>query len=295
MTSEEPRRIPTEAEARAAFVAVVGGAAADPERVRALAAADPALAGTTADMDSLLDALAARAAAGRGPGARWGMDLVTGELRRVHAPDVPATGGTAAGPPVGAAAGFTWLSAVEEGLAQQCESVIAERLTAPGLRIPRLDLRPACSGSCHPADCESCAVAPLRASGTLVVHDVSELLSLPACALRLAPGRETVIATAAVRSAAVHRAVDRALRGRLRAVPAVRPDQECPPSASRTAPVQWSRPFDALRAGGWSPAAVLLDHDPGAVAGRPYLVQVVLPDPLPARPAHASSAPRAIA
>ncbi|MFG3282180.1 hypothetical protein [Streptomyces sp. NPDC048111] len=289
MTREEFRRIPTEAEVRAAFVAVVGGAAADPEQALVRAAAEPALAGVpagTADLDPFLSALAARAAAGLGRGAPWGMDLVTGELRRIPAHAVPAADGRAAGlAPVGAAAGFTWLSAVEEGLAQQCESLIAERLAADGVRVPRLDLRPGCAGSCHPADCAACAVAPLRTPGHPVVHDLSELLSLPACALRPAPHGPTFIAVAGGRAAAVHRAAERALRGGCRSVPAVRPDQECPARASRAASVQWTRPFDALRAGGWSPAAVLLDHDPRMVAVLPYLVHVVLPDPVGARPA----------
>ncbi|MFE9539296.1 hypothetical protein [Streptomyces sp. NPDC006691] len=292
MTREEFRRTPTEAEVRAAFVAVVGGAAAEPGQALARAATEPALAGVPTEgaaLDPFLTALAARASAGRGPGAPWGMDLVTGELRRVPARALPVSDGRPGLPPVGAAAGFTWLGAVEEGLAQQCEWLIAERLATDGVRAPRLDLRPDCAGACHPAECVACAVAPLRALGSPVVHDLSELLSLPACALRTAAGAATFIAVAGGRASAVHRAVGRAMSGSFRTMPAIRPDQECPSHAVRPAGVQWTRPFDALRAGGWSPAAVLLHHDSRMVAVLPYLVQVVLPGPAGLRPAQQAS------
>ncbi|MEV7599824.1 hypothetical protein AB0O91_20815 [Kitasatospora sp. NPDC089797] len=303
MTTEELTHTPTEAEVRAAFVAVVGGAAVDGEEVLARAAAHPVLAaaaaraglpgpgplrpdlpGTAGDprqerLDAVLTALAAHAAdrlRRTGPGgasAVWGMDLLTGELRRIPLGDVPAVGR----PPVGAAAGLTWLGALEEGLAQQCEALLAERLADPGVRVPRADLAPRCDGGCHPADCTACAVGALRPCGVPLGHDLSELLSVPACALRLDPFPGTVIATGTTRAEAVHRAAGRLLRRDGRTAPDVRPDQELAAGVRRLPEASRSRPFDALHAQGHAPAAILLDQDPRAVAVLPYLVHVVLP------------------
>ncbi|MFJ4184887.1 hypothetical protein [Kitasatospora sp. NPDC089509] len=293
MTTEELTHPPTEAGVRAAFAAVLGGAEVHGEEVLARAAADPVLAaaavrgdlpGTARDpqqerLDAVLTALAALAAdrlrptGPRGAPAVWGMDLLTGGLRRIPLGDVPAVGR----PPVGAAAGLTWLGALEEGLAQQCEALLAERLAAPGVRVPRADLESRCDGGCHPADCTACAVGPLRPCGVPVGHDLSHLLAVHACALRLDPFPGTVIATGTTRAEAVHRAADRLLRRDGRTSPDVRPDQELPAGVRPPPEAPRSRPFDALRAQGHAPAAILLDQDPRAVAVLPYLVHVVLP------------------
>ncbi|MBC3840438.1 hypothetical protein GXW82_10020 [Streptacidiphilus sp. 4-A2] len=100
---------------------------------------------------------------------------------------------------MGAAAGLTWISAVENGLAQHCEALLAQKSRVG-----------AASGPVPPT------------------------------------------------------------------VPATGAGQE--PAAPRAplGPPHWARPVEALRAHGRTPVAVLLDHDPQAVAVLPYLVQIVL-------------------
>ncbi|MEU8622243.1 hypothetical protein [Streptomyces sp. NPDC048623] len=218
--------------------------------------------------------LAARACAGI-PGVSdvWGLDLVTGALRRIPAREAhPGPDrGAPYRPPVGAAAGLTWAHAVEAGLAQHCEELLVRRLADPGIRVPRTHL---------PADGAPGAAEPLyvlRALGEPVAHDLSGLLSVPACAIRL--GSRTVLAVGATRAEAVRSGAERALLAPwspTRTVPAITARQERPapffpgPSPGRV------RFAEALYAQGRTPVAVLLDHDPQAVGVLPYLVQVIM-------------------
>lgn len=224
------RRGTTQAEARAAFLQRIGGEAVDAGQF--LARAD----GAARDHTGLLGAVLGAAAAGSGqdpgedrtaaaltalaaygalaahrPGCSseeqppvWGLDLATGSLRRIPREDAfgaPPLPRPPFRPPVGAAAGLTWISAVETGLAQHCEALLAQK--------PRVA---AMSGS------------------------------VPSTA------------------------------------PAIGVEQERRPAAPRAPldPPRWARPVEALRAHGRAPVAVLLDHDPQAVAVLPYLVQIVL-------------------
>ncbi|MEV7795434.1 hypothetical protein AB0O68_26085 [Streptomyces sp. NPDC087512] len=262
-------------------------AVADPFGARPAGAPDVTVTGhggdrRTAYLTALLAALAAYgalAARPRGPGAPdvWGLDLVTGGLRRIPARNAhpgwdPAS---PARPPVGAAAGLTWAHAVEDGLAQHCDLLLARRLAEPGTRVPRLAL---------PTD-ETVGLADvlclLYMLGDPVVHDLSALLSVPACAIRL--GAKTVVATGATRSAAVRTAAERALltqRSDTWTVPAITSEQEESdgpfPGGRRT--IGRARLAEVLRTRGRTPVGVLLDHDPQAVAVLPYAVQVVLVD-----------------
>ncbi|WP_416979271.1 hypothetical protein [Streptomyces sp. T028] len=205
----------------------------------------------------------------------WGLDLVTGALRRIPArvarpaPDK----GASYRPPVGVAAGLTWAHAVEAGLAQHCEELLSRRLADPGLRVPRLYL---------PADEAPGAADPLyllRTLGEPVAHDLSAVLSVPACAIRL--GSRTVVAVGATHAEAVRTAAERAVlarRSSARTVPAITPEQERPAPffpGMRTV-AGGVRFVEALRAQGRTPVAVLLDRDPQAVVVLPYVVQVIL-------------------
>lgn len=239
----------------------------------------------TARLTALLTALAGYGSlAGYGrvatsPGTRntdvWGLDLVTGALRRIPARDVHLAPGRGKmyRPPVGAAAGLTWVHALETGLAQHCEELLARRLADPGTRVPRLSL---------PVDEATGAADPLyllRSVGEPVAHDLSALLSVPACAIRL--GSRTVLAVGVTHAEAMRTAAERAVLApqlAARTVPAITPGQERPAPffpGTRTV-LGRARFIEALRAQGRTPVAVLLDQDPQAVAVIPYLVQVIL-------------------
>ncbi|MFE9632779.1 hypothetical protein [Streptomyces sp. NPDC006463] len=293
MSTEELTAASTEAEARAAFLSRVGGPALGARTVLDRAAELlPGVVDAASDVETALTELAARAAIRPVPAApaaagAWGLDLATGALRRVPVP--------ASGSPVGVAAGLTWVSALESGLAQHCEALLARRLGAPGTRVPRLSL----AGQGHAVP--DALLRALQAEDEHVAHDLSGLLSLPACAVALAPRmqpepepepdrgpdpeRDTVVATGATLAEAARTAVERALsRRRARAAgrpvphpfPAIGREQET--DAPRPLPcAQWSHPLDALHSQGHSPVAVLLDHDAGVGEALPYLVRIVLP------------------
>ncbi|RPE45433.1 hypothetical protein EDD90_8706 [Streptomyces sp. Ag109_O5-1] len=306
MRTEEFAHPPTEAEARAAFVARAAGAAADAgvllDRATALlpSVVDGGSGGSGRDEDRLEAALAGLAAhaatrhstvGGRPVTARWGLDLVTGALRQVPAGQlaIPGDQDTArppGHPPVGVAAGLTWVYALEAGLTQHCEALLARRLADPGTRVPRVCVAGTCDGRCVSGLCASGVTGPARQlyeAGEPVAHDLSGLLSLQACAIRVGRRPDTVVAIGATWAAAVRGAVERTLRSLPphargpHTLPAIRPEQELPSPAGRpTAPVRWTRPLDALRAQGLSPVAVLLDQDPRVTEVLPYLVHVVL-------------------
>ncbi|MFI0982034.1 hypothetical protein ACH4SP_34130 [Streptomyces sp. NPDC021093] len=310
----------TEAEARAAFLSRAGGPALAARTVRDRAAELlPDRVDAASDIETVLTELAARATmraratvlpAPADPATPatptvWGLDLSTGALRQVRVP--------ASGPPAGVAAGLTWVSALESGLAQHCESLLARGLGTPGTRVPRLRL----AEERHAVP--DALLRALHTEGEPVAHDLTELLSLPACALTLVPHaepnppternsptepiprtepapaadhapdperdtRDTVVATGATLAEAVRTATERALsRRRAReagrpvphAFPAVGREQES--DAPRPQPcVQWSHPLDALRSQGHSPVAVLLDHEAPVSGELPYLVRIVL-------------------
>ncbi|MEV7323909.1 hypothetical protein AB0N52_27845, partial [Streptomyces sp. NPDC093970] len=191
--------------------------------------------------------------------------------------------------PTGVAAGLTWVGALEAGMTAHCEALLARRLAEPGTRVPRLCPADRCEGPCVTDACEKGATGAARhlyAAGGPVAHDLSALLSLPACAIRLDPGPDTVLATGTTRAEALRRATARALRALTvtagpgpRVLPPITRDRELPPAApGPSAPVHWSRPLDALRAQGFTPVAVLLDQDPRVNEVLPYLVHIVLLD-----------------
>ncbi|MFK0158086.1 hypothetical protein ACIQVL_20485 [Streptomyces sp. NPDC090499] len=300
MTTEEFTHPPTEEEARAAFVSRAAGAAADAGELidRAAALLPPAVTGDRArtggeeDLDTLLAALAGQLAGRSRLGTvppqstAWGLDLDTGVLRRVPAERLAVPADPAGNPAVGVAAGLTWVGALEAGMTAHCEALLARRLAEPGTRVPRLCAAGRCDGRCAANDCARIATGasrPLYAAGEPVAHDLSGLLSLPGCAIRLDPRPDTVVATGATRAEALRRATARALAAAAgrgpRPLPAIGPDRELPPpGAGPSAPVHWSRPLDALRAQGRTPVAVLLDQDPRVNEVLPYLVHVVLLD-----------------
>ncbi|QMU71634.1 hypothetical protein [Streptacidiphilus sp. P02-A3a] len=220
----------TQAEARAAFLQRIGGEAVDAGWF--LARADAAARRHTGLLGAVLGAVAPHS--GQGPGedrtaavltalaaygalaahrpgspseewsSAWGLDLATGSLRRVPREDAfgaPPPPGPPFRPPVGAAAGLTWIAAVETGLAQHREALLAQEA-------------------------------------------------------RVAAEPGTAAAAA----------------------PAIGVEREPRPAAPRAplGPPHWARPVEVLRAHGLAPVAVLLDHDPQAVAILPYLVQIVL-------------------
>ncbi|MDH6113607.1 hypothetical protein P3T36_005230 [Kitasatospora sp. MAP12-15] len=211
----------TQAQARAAFLQRIGGEAVDAGQF--LARADGVAQCHTGLLGAVLGAVAVRG--GQGPGEDrtdavlaalaaygalaahrpapaslseerswvWGLDLATGSLRRIPREDAfgaPPLPRPPFRPPVGAAAGLTWISAVETGVAQHCEALLAQTSRVAAIGVGQ-ELRPA---------------APRAPLG----------------------------------------------------------------------PPHRARPVQALRAHGRAPVAVLLDHDPQAVAVLPYLVQIVL-------------------
>lgn len=146
------------------------------------------------------------------------------------------------------------------------------RLADPGTCVPRLLL---------PADEAPGAADPLYLLHTLgepVAHDLSALLSVPACAIRL--GARTVLAVGATHAEAVRTAAERAVLARespAGTVPAITPEQERPAPffpGMRTVPGR-ARFVEALRAQGRTPVVVLLDHDLQAVIVLPYIVRVI--------------------
>ncbi|WP_329275562.1 hypothetical protein [Streptomyces sp. NBC_00691] len=242
----------------------------------------------SARLAALLDALAAYGSLAAAPDARggrevWGLDLVTDRLRRVFAAEaypVPAPG-TPYRLPTGVAAGLTWAAAVEAALTMHCEALVVHRLAQPGTRVPRLAL---------PDHAGPAALRALRAAGEPVVHDLTALVPVPACAVRL--GDDTVVAVAATWDEALAAAAERALLAREKGVPptgsgpavptvpSVTPDRE---TAGGPLPVEDGASgraglVEVLRARGRTPVAVLLDHDPQAVRLLPYLVHVMLLD-----------------
>ncbi|WP_240138493.1 hypothetical protein [Streptomyces sp. MUM 178J] len=272
VSGEEPYRL-WECE-----VAVVGHAGA-PDTTVTGHGGDPGTARLTALLAALASysALVARALAGGAPGV-WGLDLVTGGLRRLSARDAcPAPEpGARTRVPVGAAAGLTWAHAVAAGLAQHCDSLLARRLAESGTRVPRLVL------PVHEAAQEAGlteVLAALHLSGVPVAHDLSALLGVPACAIRI--GHRTALASGATQDEAVRRAAERVLsagRCPVGDVPAVRPEQEEPAPWFPEACLMsgGARYVEALRATGSTPFVVLLDHDPQVVETLPFVVQVVL-------------------
>ncbi|MFE6104435.1 hypothetical protein ACFVQ4_31365 [Streptomyces laurentii] len=248
----------------------------------------------SARLAALLDALAAYGALAAAPDARsgrevWGLDLVTDRLRRIPAaeayptptPTPPPAPGTSYRLPTGVEAGLTWADAVEAALTGHCEALVAHRLAEPGVRVPRLAL---------PDHGGSATLRALRAAGEPVAHDLSALVSVPACAIRL--GDDTAVAVAATRSEALEAAAERALLAREKGVrptgagpvvptvPSVTPDREAagPPLPMEGGTSGRTGLVEALRARGRTPVAVLLDHDPQAVSLLPYLVHVALLD-----------------
>ncbi|BAJ31592.1 MULTISPECIES: hypothetical protein [Kitasatospora] len=220
----------TQAQARAAFLRRIGGEAVDAgqflARADGVARDHPGLLGAVlgsvaADSGqhpgedrtaAVLTALAAYGALAAHRPARpseeqpsvWALDLATGSLRRIPRADAfgtPPPPRPPFRPPVGAAAGLTWISAVETGLAQHCEALLAQQSRAAAVSGP-------------------------------------------------APST----------------------------VPAIGHGQQRRPAAPPAPldPPRRARPVAALRAHGRAPVAVLLDHDPQAVAVLPYLVQIVL-------------------
>lgn len=150
------------------------------------------------------------------------------------------------------------------------------------------------------------ALHALQAEGVPVAHDLTGLLSLPACALTLVPYTDptqpvpdpapdplTVVATGATLAEAVRTASERALsRSRARAAgrlvpyefPAISREQESDAPRPQSC-TPWSHPLDALRAHGHSPVAVPLDnlddlnhldHQAPGSGELPYLVRIVL-------------------
>ncbi|WP_411139649.1 hypothetical protein [Streptomyces sp. x-80] len=306
-------RAPDQTRARAVFVERMGGRALEPDellsRVAAAAGSAPrplgpllksALArtrgcGEEGRLAAVLAGLATygalaaarhHAAPGGVSPAVWGLDLDSGALRVVDAMGVaaPPARGRTFRRPVGAAAGLTWVNAVEAGLAQHCEALLVRRLDEPGTRVTRLDLDAYVGdeGTGH-------LLRLLKAKGSPRAHDLSALLSLPACAVRI--GRAAALATGDTLAAAVRTAAERALgAGPPHAVTgsgpepfrvaAIAPEQELPPVAASglVPPTEHQRPLEALRAQGYTSAALLLDHDPRAIDILPYLVHVVLLD-----------------
>ncbi|MFI6644571.1 hypothetical protein [Streptomyces sp. NPDC050504] len=298
MDTREVGPAASEAEARAAFVSrSAGPALVEAELRRNVRELLPGEVDATSDTETFLAALAGYAARCPEPAgsAVWGLDLASGALRRTAVPE--------AGGPVAHGAGLTWVGALEAALVQHCEGILARRLASPDTRVPRLRLEPAREPAVRegrgvpatgatpgdPAVPEE-LLRVLRAQGEPVAHDLTGLLSLPACALRLdrdggTPSEpDTVVATGATRADALSTAAARvlALKGHRAAgrpgpltVPAIGRDRE-PGSVRVRPPAQWSTPLDALRADGHSPVALLLDHDTRLSRVLPYAVRIVL-------------------
>ncbi|MGW7413853.1 hypothetical protein [Streptomyces sp. NPDC054863] len=296
MDTQEASLAASEAEARAALVSRSGGPALDARELH-LRAQElvPGEIDAGSDTETVLAALAGYAAKCPEPAgqARWGLDLVSGALRRSVTPE--------AGTPVSYAAGLTWVGALETALAQHCEGLLARRVASAGTRVPRFSLederdqvapagggRPAGGSAQDGSAASEELLRDLRAQGEPVVHDLTALLSLPACALRLATGggatagQDTVVATGATWAAALGTAVARVLALRApkgpapHTIPAVDPDRELGP-VRIAAHAQWSTSLDALCAAGHSPVAQLLDHDIRLSRVLPYVVRIVLP------------------
>ncbi|MFI9235564.1 hypothetical protein [Streptomyces sp. NPDC053079] len=204
------------------------------------------------------------------------LDLRTGRTRTVPAEAAfPELTVPTAWPPVGAAAGLSWSQAVFDGLSQHCEARLTTMLTDGGHRPPRLDL----TG----LPVEHLA-RQAGAIGDPTAHDLSGLLSVPACAVRL--GSDTVLACGRTLTEAATRALERALlawQSRTSGQPAYAPST-VPPLAdgtafsdARCAAVTADDLVRVLRPHGRA-AAVLLDHDPQVSAVLPFLVQIVLTD-----------------
>jgi hypothetical protein len=215
----------------------------------------------------------------------WGIDLTTGKPRSVPvkaAFPVLANRPAIYRPPVGAAAGLDWAAALETGLRQHCEDILARRLS--GEAVPRLDL--------HGWPLQDRGAHLLRLVATVaepVAHDLGGILSVPACALRI--GQDTVLATGTTLAEAVTAALERGLlswQSRTEGQPAYAPDTVAAVRAEREAATEpplstwdlsgWEGLTAALRATGPRPVAVPLHHDPQATGLLPYLVHVVLMD-----------------
>ncbi|MFQ6196962.1 hypothetical protein [Streptomyces sp. NPDC000405] len=210
------------------------------------------------------------------------LDLHTGRTRTVPTEAAfPALSASTAptaptpSPPIGASAGLSWSQAVFDGLSQHCEARLTTMLTGGRHHPPQLDLT-------------RLPVQHLTrqagAVGTPTAHDLSGLLSVPACAIRL--DSDTVLACGRTLTEAATRALERALlawQSRTSGQPDYAPST-IPPladttafSEARCAPATADDLARALRPHGRA-AAVLLDHDPQVTAVLPFLVQIVLTD-----------------
>jgi hypothetical protein len=222
-----------------------------------------------------------------GADAVWGLELSTGLPRMV--PSVaafPVLDRVAVPyrPPVGAAAGLSWHDAVSAALRQHCELLVAQRLAATELPCPALE-----EGWWEGEERVSRLLRLLAAARQPVeIHDLGGLHGVPACAV-LVNGVTVAIACGTTMTDAVSTGLKRALlhwqarnenqadyapptvpqlarRLRAPAVPHWLSDEDTGTTS----------PLDALRAAGYSPVVVPLDHDREATNVLPYVVQVVL-------------------
>lgn len=217
----------------------------------------------------------------------WGLDLVDGNVRLVPSDlvfPVLRTRRTPWDAPTGAAAGLSWNAALWDGLRRHCEDLLEQRLAEVDEPLPRLDV------SGLPLDGRAAHLGRLlgETGESVVAHDATGLLSVPACALRV--GADTVLVVGSTCPEALGRALERGLlawQARTESQPAYAPHSIPAISVERDTPVGASeaeepagvmRLVRALHAVGRTPVAVALDHDPEIVRILPYLVQVVLVD-----------------
>ncbi|MGH3827331.1 MAG: YcaO-like family protein [Pseudonocardiaceae bacterium] len=226
----------------------------------------------------------------------WGMDLVTGRPRTVPAlAGWPALGGVVVPyrSPVGAAAGVSWDGAVLAALGQHCERLLAGRLAVADRPCPWLD------PDQFAGDERVSRLLRLLAAARepVEVYDLRGVLGLPACAV-LAGGATVALTCGATMVDAVGTGLGRALlswQARRENQPDYAPPVvaqlagwlRAPALAGVTAGSAGAAPpptgdtgvsvlVGGLRAVGYTPVAVPLDHDPEATRILPYVVQVVL-------------------
>ncbi|MBA8826424.1 hypothetical protein FHX42_003800 [Saccharopolyspora lacisalsi] len=218
--------------------------------------------------------------------AEWGWDPISGAPRPIPAelafPALVAEG-SAYRPPTGAAAGPSWQEALSEGTRQHCAVLLEQRLADFEGPLPRLDVPG------FPLNERADHLRRLlgEVGEPAVAHDLTGLLSIPACALRV--GADTVLAVGSTLTAALGEALDRGLlawQARTEdrpdcaphTVPGIPAEQETSPEASRPKSTGTPPSARALRALGFTPVVIALDHDPEAARILPYLVQVVILD-----------------